>query len=503
MIKMTPLDSNTVPGFRCLISLRKVDWIEKYSLLNKQMISRHSQPSSKASNSHGDGHSHPFLLLTTITAALSKRSMATVHLPTELWIAIFHYLRPSSLRAVHCVSSALRDISSRFLFEDLHLELEESLQGASLKQFSERMAFLSSPGIAPYARRVQLSTGDNFGETPVSLDCRNKSIVVALRAIPFFVNLQSLHIYFWSKDTHADLSRLGLETLENLDELAITGCSFHSRNNPAAKIRVNRLSLRFCNFTHHSKGLPGLRRSFLPVIDPQALRLLALHFDSSIFTDWLEDDASPPTAFPNLRELRLTGSVSRAQLDKIFARFPSIWPACQLVVFFTCTSLYKPQQVNCAKAILAIGHQFAHTKKAIYSLEWLLRNLSNRTKFWGIGDAFPVLVNEVFRVNDNDEPLTGRNLRGTRRASIRRFSPPQYAQLWRVHAQFAIYGPGKAPLKRLPKKAAGGRDEQNRSMSANTKQYLIIWDIIDMLVQSESQRYSNYDADEGGALRCR
>ncbi|KAJ7202188.1 hypothetical protein C8J57DRAFT_1260387 [Mycena rebaudengoi] len=250
--------------------------------------------------------------------------MATVHLPTELWIAIFHYLRPSSLRAVHCVSSALRDISSRFLFEDLHLELEESLQGASLKQFSERMAFLSSPGIAPYARRVQLSTGDNFGETPVSLDCRNKSIVFALRAIPFFVNLQRLHIYFWSKDTHTDLSRLGLETLENLDELAITGCSFHSRNNPDAKIRVNRLSLRFCNFTHHRKGLPRLRRSFLPVIDPQALRLLALHFDSSIFADWLEDDASPPTAFPNLLELRLTGSVSHAQLDKIFARFPSI-----------------------------------------------------------------------------------------------------------------------------------------------------------------------------------
>jgi hypothetical protein len=138
------------------------------------------------------------------------------------------------------------------------------------------------------------------------------------------VNLKSLHIYFWSKDTHADLSRLGLETLENLDELAITGCSFHSRNNPVAKIRVNRLSLRFCNFTHHSKGLPGLRRSFLPVIDPQALRQLTLHFDSSIFTEWLEDDASPPTAFPNLRELRLTGSVSRAQLDKIFARFPSI-----------------------------------------------------------------------------------------------------------------------------------------------------------------------------------
>ncbi|KAJ7213628.1 hypothetical protein GGX14DRAFT_80940, partial [Mycena pura] len=249
--------------------------------------------------------------------------MATVHLPTELWIAIFYYLRPSSLRAVHCVSSALRDVSSRFLFEDVHLELE-TLQGAGLKQFSERMALLSSPGIAPYIRRVQLSTGDNFGETPVSLDCRNKSIVVALRAIPFFVNLQSLRIYFLSKDNHADLSRLGLETLENLDELAITGCSFHSRNNAAAKIRVNRLFLRFCNFTHHSKGFAGLRRSFLPAIDPQALRLLTLHFDSNIFADWLEDDASPPTAFPNLRELRLTGSVSRKQLGKIFARFPSI-----------------------------------------------------------------------------------------------------------------------------------------------------------------------------------
>ncbi|KAJ7030278.1 hypothetical protein C8F04DRAFT_1113920, partial [Mycena alexandri] len=304
----------------------------KYSLLNKRIhpdlvqIPRHSQSKSDQvfERSQSQSPIPRILLSTTITTVVPQLSMATVHLPTELWIAILHYLRPSSLRAVHCVSSALRDISSRFLFEDVHLELQETLQGASLKRFSERMAFLSSPGIALHARRVQLLTGENFGETPVSSDCRNKSIVVALRAIPFFVNLKSLHIYFWSKDTHADLSRLGLETLENLDELAITGCSFHSRNNPAAKIRVNRLSLRFCNFTHHSKGLPGLRRSFLPIIDPQALRLLTLHFDSGIFADWLEDDASPPTAFPNLRELRLTGSVSRAQLDKIFARFPSI-----------------------------------------------------------------------------------------------------------------------------------------------------------------------------------
>ncbi|KAJ6566513.1 hypothetical protein B0H19DRAFT_1066808 [Mycena capillaripes] len=248
--------------------------------------------------------------------------MATVHLPPELWIEVFQYLRPISRRALHSVSSLLRDISRPFLFDEVYLELNED---ENLKHFSDRLAFLSSSPIAPCVRKVQLSTRDSFSETPFSLDCPNTSTVAALRAITCFVNLKSLRINFWSNGTHADLSRLGLEALENLDELAIIGCSFHSPNIPsAAKIRVKRLSLRFCHFTHHSRGLPGLRRSFLPIIDPKALCLLALAFDPAVHAYWLMDDVSPPRDFPNLRELQLTGSVSRTQLGQIFARFPAI-----------------------------------------------------------------------------------------------------------------------------------------------------------------------------------
>ncbi|KAJ6453025.1 hypothetical protein DFH09DRAFT_1351406 [Mycena vulgaris] len=55
--------------------------------------------------------------------------------------------------------------------------------------------------------------------------------------------------------------------------------------------------LPLLRLSDHAIECPGLRRSFLPMFDPQAVRVLELGFHE-LDTEWLTDDIAPPHAFP-------------------------------------------------------------------------------------------------------------------------------------------------------------------------------------------------------------
>ncbi|KAJ6534970.1 hypothetical protein B0H19DRAFT_1184553 [Mycena capillaripes] len=247
------------------------------------------------------------------------------YLPNEIWTEVFRHIPRPHLRTVHSVSTLFHDISQPLLFQRLELGLEPARP--SVEDLNERLIFLSSPMIAPCVRRFTIYTRDwPEGMPPwlFSLDSPHPRIIAALRTVPSFINLRSLTLHIWT-NARADLSRLGLETLHNLDELLMLGCSYYSpQTQTAFKIRVRRLYLQFSSLSDHTVEYPRLRRSWLPMFDPEALRVLELGFHQ-VGTEWLTDDIAPPAEFPNLRVLCLAcPSVSCTQLRPILARFPSV-----------------------------------------------------------------------------------------------------------------------------------------------------------------------------------
>ncbi|KAJ7038793.1 hypothetical protein C8F04DRAFT_348760 [Mycena alexandri] len=240
--------------------------------------------------------------------------------PPELWLEILHHLPLTDLQAIYAVSTLFHDIVQSRLFQDvkLHLGPDKPAMG----ELRERLAFLCTPPVSFHVRKFTFFgriRGFSHIYSSLSLDSANEWVVVILQAIPSFVNLRTLWLDSWT-NPQIGFSRLGLETLTNLEELRIVGSSFNSSQTPPiSKIRVKRLYLQFSHFLDYSAGKS---RSFLPVMNPHTLSLLDLTFDSNVHTRWLVDG---DPVFANLRQLNLTCSaVSCVQLHQISARFPSV-----------------------------------------------------------------------------------------------------------------------------------------------------------------------------------
>ncbi|KAJ6605309.1 hypothetical protein DFH09DRAFT_1067586 [Mycena vulgaris] len=116
-----------------------------------------------------------------------------------------------------------------------------------------------------------------------------------------------------ASSARADLSRLGLETLHNLDELSMLGFSFYSPQTPGANnIRVRRLYLHFSGFSDHAIEGPGLRCSFLLMFDSQALHILELGFHEAVKVHLASTEPNPkPAGTPHGSGLSRTGASSR------------------------------------------------------------------------------------------------------------------------------------------------------------------------------------------------
>ncbi|KAJ7154043.1 hypothetical protein C8R46DRAFT_1118532, partial [Mycena filopes] len=250
--------------------------------------------------------------------------------PTELWLEIFHHLPLRDLWTIYAVSTSFHDIIRSRIFRDVKVELGPDRP--DMEDLRERLAFFCAPPVASFVRKftfhARIRTSAHV-PSRLSLDSSNEWIVAILEALPFLVNLRTLQLDSWS-NPEIDLARLGLEFCPApLEYLLLYGCSFDSPETPiAAKIRVKCLCLGFANNWVSAANKPiNIRRSFLPMIDPQALSLLDLTFATNAHLQWLRDDLPPAdaAAFPNLRQLHLTCSaISCTQLHLISVRFPAV-----------------------------------------------------------------------------------------------------------------------------------------------------------------------------------
>ncbi|KAF7364167.1 hypothetical protein MSAN_01076000 [Mycena sanguinolenta] len=247
--------------------------------------------------------------------------MSSLELPSELWLKVFCDLPFESLLNIHAVSWLFSDLSTNFIFEDVHFYPRESsiarTKRAIQREF-HRATFWSSDKVAPHVRKCTveltwISSGSMVAEFAPQL------LSAYFEAVSRFKNLEKLCCSLHNP-TNIDLPPLRVEkSLSRLRVLDIRGVRLAPQTSPAIRLKLEDLSYADI---HSSQSIGS---DFLLSFDPTYLRRLCLELQSMSFLHDLLPDKHAMASFHYLHVLELRLQVTNiVDLHACLSSFPGI-----------------------------------------------------------------------------------------------------------------------------------------------------------------------------------
>ncbi|KAJ6493209.1 hypothetical protein C8R45DRAFT_184449 [Mycena sanguinolenta] len=281
-------------------------------------------------------------------------------LPPELWLNVLKILPRSSLPDVRVVSSQFSELSRPLLFSDFvflpPITYDDRIKRDQLEL--ARLAFWSSPQIAPYVRRcvvnlngvqesvlteprsepftrIYLEAVALFTNLPalarrvVNFVGLGESLLMTWRSLPLvwacfeavsrFTNLEKLTCHT-CRSLGVELAALRVHDLPSLKSLHIrTAHLIPSVVSPPIKLRIE-------HFSHTEMPFPEPgRRSQMLSLDPSTLRRVDLDSDAMFAVQHFLEDTQAQASFLNLQVVNITVlETTFAELHASIAPFPAI-----------------------------------------------------------------------------------------------------------------------------------------------------------------------------------
>ncbi|KAJ6493211.1 hypothetical protein C8R45DRAFT_1212634 [Mycena sanguinolenta] len=279
-------------------------------------------------------------------------------LPPELWLNILEILPRSSLPDVRAVSSQFSELFRPLLFSDFvffpPVAYEDRMERDQLEL--ARLAFWSSPKIAPYVRRCFVNlTG--VQESVLTDPCSPSVMQVYLEAVARFTTLPalarrvvnfsglgesllvtSLPLVWACFETVSRFTNLEKFTCHTCRNLGVELAAIRVHDLPSLKslhIRTAHLipsvisppiKLRIEHFSHTDMPFPEPgRRSQMLSLDPSTLRRVDLDSDAMFAVQHFLEDTQAQASFLNLQVVNITVlETTFAELHASIAPFPAI-----------------------------------------------------------------------------------------------------------------------------------------------------------------------------------